>query len=189
MVYPEHLIYTEVLWKGYRTVLKHSDMKLTLMQCICYLVPSLLIKMLVDGRNFPILRYEEVILAYSWFGLNFMLTRTTCGLSNIYCSFALTVTEKNAFKDQNGVNCGSHTQNGAGWPLWMWFQPHFCITENFVLNCIKLKDATSHFQNVFARGFQVQFYGLKVSLVTMWPFWIPTNPCLMCTLTSHQFQS
>ena len=92
-----------MLWKEYCAVLKHSDTELTLMQCVWHLVPSLLIKMLVDGRNFHILRYEEVILAYSWFGLNFMLTRTTCGLSNIYCSSALTVTEKNAFKHENGV--------------------------------------------------------------------------------------
>ena len=32
--------------------------------------------------------------------------------------------------------------------LWIWFQTHFCITENLnLLNCIKLKDTTSHSQN------------------------------------------
>ena len=28
------------------------------------------------GRNVHILRYGDIILAYTWFGLNFMLTKT-----------------------------------------------------------------------------------------------------------------
>ena len=31
-----------------------------------------------DGRNVHILRYGEVILAYTWFNLNFRLTKTAC---------------------------------------------------------------------------------------------------------------
>ena len=41
-------------------------------------------------------------------------------------------------------NYSSGIQNGAGQPLWMWFQTHSCITENLRFpNCIKPRDTTS----------------------------------------------
>lgn len=38
-----------------------------------------------DGRNVHILRYGEVFLAYTWFGLNFMLTQTACLMARQTC--------------------------------------------------------------------------------------------------------
>ena len=58
-------------------------------------------------------------------------------------------------------NCGSGIQNGAGWPLWIWFQMCSCITENLnFLNCVKLKYITRPLQNTIC---QLQPDGLKVS--------------------------
>ena len=58
-------------------------------------------------------------------------------------------------------DCGSGIQNGAGWPLWIWFQMCSCITENLnFLNCVKLKYITRPLQNAIC---QLQPDGLKVS--------------------------
>ena len=47
-------------------------------------------------------------------------------------------------------NYGSGIENRPQGPLWMWFQTHSYITENLnFLNCIKLKDTISHFQNQY----------------------------------------
>lgn len=49
-------------------------------------------------RSFHILRYEEVILDYTWFGLNFMLIRTACLWPIKHTPRStLTIKEKNAF--------------------------------------------------------------------------------------------
>ena len=55
-------------------------------------------------KNPHILRYGEVILAYTWFNLNFTdQSSLFCGLSDMYCTSALAIEEGNAFESQNGV--------------------------------------------------------------------------------------
>lgn len=67
-------------------------------------------------------------------------------MSHLHGISALTIKGKNAFKNQNGVT-GSGIQDGAGWPLWIWFQTSSCVFENLnILNYINLKDTTG-FQN------------------------------------------
>lgn len=71
-----------------------------------------------------------------------------CGLLNMHCTFALTIEEKMYFLKSKRNNCGPGIQNRAEWLLWTLFQILYCITEklNF-LNCTRLKDTTTHFQN------------------------------------------
>ena len=91
----------------------------------------------VDGRNFYILKYGEIILVYpkwSW------------------------------------------------WPLWILFQICSYITENLnFLNHNKVK--------TIVLAASCSLLVSRSPLVTMQPFWTPTNPCLTNTLTSCQFQS
>lgn len=44
-----------------------------------------------NNRNFHILRYEEILAVHE---LNFMLTRTDCGLPNIHCTYASVIKNK-----------------------------------------------------------------------------------------------
>ena len=44
----------------------------------CFLWKELQLKGANDGRNFHMLRYGEIMLAYRWFILNFRLTSTAC---------------------------------------------------------------------------------------------------------------
>ena len=77
------------------------------------------------------------------------------------CTSALSIKENNAFKNQIGTT-GSGIQNGAGWPLWMYFQTCFCIAENLnFLNCIRLKDTTSSLKTMSASSYNVQICSLK----------------------------
>ena len=131
---------------------------------MCHLAPSLLIKMLVDGRNVHILRYGEVILAYTWFGLNFMLTRTACGLSNMNCTSALTMTEKNAFKNQNGVTVvqAFKTELGGHCGCGFTYIPASLTTWIF-WTVSNSKTPPDVFKTISASSCQLQPYGLKVS--------------------------
>ena len=55
-------------------------------------------------KNPHILRYGEVILAYTWFNLNLTdQSSLFCGLSEMHCTYALAIKEGNAFESQNGV--------------------------------------------------------------------------------------
>ena len=82
-------------------------------------------------------------------------------LLNMCCTSALTIKENNTFRNQIRVT-GSGIQNGAGWPLWMYFQTCFCIAENLnFLNSVRLKDTTSSLKIMSASSYKVQICGLK----------------------------
>ena len=54
-------------------------------QTFCSLNQHQVLILTPDGRNIHILRYGEVFLAYTWFGLNVMLTRTACLMARQTC--------------------------------------------------------------------------------------------------------
>ena len=88
-------------------------------------------------------------------------------------------------------NSGSDIQNGARWPLWIWFQTCSCITENFsFLNCIRLKDIHVFLKTISASICQQQPYGLTVSPCNKAVISNPSQSLLLIsTVASCQFQS
>ena len=75
------LIYKQKpLFKGHEWTqsrqLRHFGMIKKCIDYQCLLLKDLPIKWENDRRNFHIVRYVKVILAYKWFNLNFRLTKT-----------------------------------------------------------------------------------------------------------------
>ena len=69
-------------------------------------------------------RYREIILSYTWFNLNFRLTKTDfSGLLNMYCTSALTIMRKNIFR-----------KNAK---LFFDYYPHCIIPSNFQM-CVQV---------------------------------------------------
>ena len=83
-------------------------------------------------------------------------------------------------------------QNGAGWPLGLWFQTYSWELESlrtwifWPLWNSRIQPAI--LKTISARRFQLQPMVSRSLLVTMQLFWTQINPCLTSTFTSCQLQ-
>ena len=118
-----------------------------------------------------------------------MLTRTACFVAyhNIHCTFALTIKEKNAFKNQNGITVVQASKMKLGGHCGFRHSPATLRTE------FSERIQTQGHHQLFSKqhllpAANCKFMISRSPLVTMQPFQTPTNPYLSSILTSCQLQ-
>ena len=137
------------------------------------------------GRNFHMLRCGKS------FWLMHDLSRTlgkpkqlVWSLLNMYGTFAWTIKKKNAFENQNGVTMGQAFKMYLGDHCGYSFRHIPVILTTWILWMLSNSRITAAIlHTISTSSYQLQPHEVSNSLlVTLQPFWTPTNPCLASIL-------
>ena len=111
-----------------------------------------------------ILRCGEVILAYTWFNLNFTdQISLFYSLLDMYCTSAFGSWDGECIWKSKWSSCGSDIQGKTRLPLRTWFLACSCIVENSnFLSCVILRTPPAILKAVSDGRWQLQAYNLKV---------------------------